>query len=394
MRILHVIPSVASCRGGPSEAVLAMVRSQIQLGLDSRIATTNDAGVDVLDVPLNAFVEHREVPVLFFPRWSPPVASLREFQHGIGFSSWLKGQMKHFDCFHVHGLFSSLSTCAMQLARSTGMPYLARPLGQLHPWSLKQSALKKQVYWALAERSNISGAAAVHCTSVQESEHVTKLISSARTLVVPHGVEPQPPIENAGTRLRQHLGIAAATPVILFLSRWHTKKNIPLLLEALSAIRSEPWILVLAGSSEDHALTASIHRRCAELDLLKRVIFPGHVSGEKKSLLLQGSDLFVLPSASENFGIAVAEALVHGTPVVTTPEVDIAYVVRQLNGGLIADAAPQPWTEALLTMLKQLGLTTQKERTRLAQAARNEFSWRSNAQELSRAYSTLKGVSS
>ncbi|NEP55104.1 MAG: glycosyl transferase family 1, partial [Moorea sp. SIO3C2] len=52
MKILHVIPSVASVHGGPSKAVIEMVKAQWDSGIESEIATTNDNGQNLLDVPL------------------------------------------------------------------------------------------------------------------------------------------------------------------------------------------------------------------------------------------------------------------------------------------------------------------------------------------------------
>jgi len=77
LRILHVIPSIAPVRGGPSLAILEMVKALRSQDVVAEIATTNDNGCDLLDVPLCQKTEHEEVPVWFFSRFSPPIYSIR-----------------------------------------------------------------------------------------------------------------------------------------------------------------------------------------------------------------------------------------------------------------------------------------------------------------------------
>ena len=75
MKILHVIPSLASVRGGPGEAVIELSGAQNKCGIFSEIITTNDNGPGLLDVPLASRTEYRGAGVRFFPRFSPPVNS-------------------------------------------------------------------------------------------------------------------------------------------------------------------------------------------------------------------------------------------------------------------------------------------------------------------------------
>ena len=79
MRVLHIIPSVSPVRGGPSKAVIDMVGALIVQGVDASIVTTNDDGANELDVPLSTPTRYKDVPVIFFKRWSPMVPALREF---------------------------------------------------------------------------------------------------------------------------------------------------------------------------------------------------------------------------------------------------------------------------------------------------------------------------
>ena len=364
--------------------MLAMCRALKAQDVEAEILTTDDAGPEVLPVITNRFIEHEGVNVCFLPRWSPRLGALREFQYSPELSPWLHMHLREYDGLHVHAIFSHFPTRTMQLARRSGVPYLARPLGQLDPWSLTQSAWKKRLYWRFIERNNLHNAQAIHCTSAIESANVSRLLPDSRVEVIPHGVEPCAQVQSAGEELQARLGIPQNHRIILFLARWHPKKNLPLLLQALGQLVSKEWTLVLAGQGSE-SYSKEIHSAIASHGLQQRVRVPGHVTGALKSLLLQGSDLFVLPSESENFGIAVAEALVSGLRCVVTQGVDLASVVQALDGGTVCEPTLSSLTSSLDAEL-QHPLHSKSE---LSERATARFSWAASAKRLKTLYSDL-----
>ena len=352
MKILHVIPSVAPIRGGPSEVILATVKALRSLGVEAEIVTTNDNGPDLLDVPTGVRLEYQEVPVWFFPRFSPPINFLREFAFSSRLTSWLWQNAARYDLLHIHAIFSYASTLAMVIARHQNIPYVVRPLGLLCQWSLQQSKLRKQIYLTLIERANLNNSCGLHLTAQKEKEEISSLNLKAPNFIIPHGVPIPPTISDAPQLLRQKLQLPEAVaptfwnqipagkrtktdePIILFMSRLHPKKALDYLIPALGKLVDQQFTFIIAGSGSPPYET-----QIDEL-LVKAGIYPrtrrlGFVQGELKDLLLQGADLFTLTSHSENFGIAVVEALAAGLPVVITPGVPLANVVEREGVGYV-----------------------------------------------------------
>jgi len=246
--------------------------------------------------------------------------------------------------------------------------------------------LKKQAYTFLIERHNLNRAAAIHCTSVSEAEDVRKFGITSPTITLPLGVNQPISLLNAKQKLHHLYEIPTEIPVVLFLSRLHPKKRPDLLMRSLGqlATQNHNFHLILAGSGEPDYID-ELKNLTASLGLTSQTSFAGFVTGENKQLLLQGSDIFVLPSFSENFGIAVAEAMVVGLPVIVTPGVQIAQDIAEAKAGLVVEGE----VDALANAIAQL-LISSELRQQLGENGKsltnNQYSWNAIAQNLASVY--------
>ena len=361
-----------------------MVASLRQQGMDASILTTNDDGPGIqAAMPRGRWHEQEvlgqeAVPVLAFGRWNTPVSALREFGIAQGFSRWLGQNARQYDLVHVHALFSYTTSLGMVQLRRQGVPYILRTIGQLNRWSLSQSPARKQLFLQLVDRANLQGAKALHFTSEAEREEAGDLHLATPTFVLPLGVPAPPEL----SLRRQQVGNTLRPTRLLFLSRLHPKKQLPLLFDALAVLKqchpAKPWQLDIAGEGDPEYLQQLQHH-CKALGLAAQVQWHGFAAGEAKQALLQQADWFVLPSASENFGIAAAEALMAGTPVVLSPGVALAAQVHSAQAGLVCE----PTVDALSTCLEEcLEAPTLQMRQAARQLAEQQFSWSSISRQL------------
>ena len=367
MKVLHVIPSISPLRGGPSVAALEMTAALRQTGVDARILSTDDHGPGSLcDLPIGQWSAVEGVPVLLFRRWAAPVAAVRDFAFSPGLSRWLRAHGQQFDLLHIHALFSYPSSGAMAYARSAGIPYVVSTIGQLCVWSLQQGSRRKRLYLRLLERANLEGAAALHFTTSAEEDEARQLGLTAPGLVLPLGVKAPP-----------GLPCPEVVPPVrfLFLSRLHPKKRLEVLLDALALVQARApgaaWQLAIAGDGEPDYVT-SLRQRAQDLRLGDRCHWLGFLEGRAKWEELAVAHWFVLPSASENFGIAAIEALAVGTPPILSPGVAIAEQIQATGAGWMVPGQVEPLAERLIAALA--GPTAEMS-SAARQLASESFSW-------------------
>ncbi len=387
LRILQIVPSISLVYGGPSQMVLGFSQGLAAQGAEVTILTTDangDVDQDPLDVPLNCAIAQDGYQIYYF-RCAP----FRRYKFSWGLLTWLALNAHEFDIAHIHALFSPVSSLAAAIARAQKLPYVLRPLGTLDPADLQKKRHLKQLYAALLERPNLAGAAALHFTSDQEAKVSERFGVVTRDWVMPLGVVAGDEVSaEAIASVRQRFGVSSDRPLILFMSRIDPKKGLDLLLPALEQIhaRGSAFHLVLAGANpQDAHYESQIRAQVKASPLADCTTFTGFVSGEAKLALLQAADLFVLPSYYENFGIAVAEAMAAGVPVVISDQVHIWAGIQDSRSGWVVPCAVPALTDAIHEALHHPD--DRRQRGANAQAyAKQHFSWEAIARQMLEAY--------
>ncbi|MDZ8236393.1 MAG: glycosyltransferase [Nostoc sp. ChiQUE01a] len=387
MKVLHVIPSIAKVRGGTSQAVLDMVKALQITNVNAEIATTNDDGDNLLDVPLRKCISYNHVRVWFFDRFSPNIKAIREYAFAGELTQWLWQNISQYELVHVHALFSYPSTIAMAIARWKNIPYIVTPHGLLCEWSLQQSTRKKQTYLKLIEQANLDGSQMLHFTSEKEQQEVSLLGLHKPNFVLPLGISLPTKIADARQRLRQQFNIPADEPVILFLSRLHSKKGLEYLIPALGKLTHHRFTFILAGNGTPD-YEGQIESLLVSHGLRDRTFVVGFVEGQTKDILMQGSDLFVLTSHSENFAVSVLESLAVGVPVLVTPGVALASVVKQNQLGYVPNLDIAAIAQALEHYFNNTQ-TAQKMGERARQLISEKYTLEKTALQMQQIYQTV-----
>ena len=352
MKILHVVASLQPASGGPAVSVSRLATEQARLGHDVSIAAFDEGyrgvalptvGVRRVLIPSSFFSEHGR-------GWSP------------SFRRTVKAEARQADIVHNHGLWMWPNAYAREAAVAAGKPLVISPRGMLEPWSLNRSKVRKAVAWRLFEKRNVQSAAMFHATAESEAESIRQAVfpvrrarsgqpheaeqecgnadrlrSAVPVVVAPNGVDlPDLGLKPEREVLQDRFPELKGRRWVAFMSRLHPKKGLDVLLRAWEPLQTglaagqrrearaqrgqdkkTGPVLVLAGP-DLIGYRKDVERMVRELGVEDSVVITGELLGEDKNCLLANADVFVLPSYSENFGIAVAEAMSWGRPVIAS----------------------------------------------------------------------------
>jgi glycosyltransferase involved in cell wall biosynthesis len=213
----------------------------------------------------------------------------------------------------------------------------------LDPWFKRTyplKHLKKMLYWPWAEYRVLRDARAVFFTSAEERLLARQSFRPYRAneIVVKYGTagpkgDPQAELAAFYARFPQLRGRRLA----IFLGRLHEKKGCDLLIQAFAQTLASDstWQLVLCGPDQV-GWQAQLNALAERMNIAHRITWAGMVAGEVKWGALRASEIFVLPSHQENFGISVAEALACGVPAMISNKVNIWREVQSSGAGMVA----------------------------------------------------------
>lgn len=357
--ILMTIAGLDQSAGGPSKSVTALAESVASEEMKVSLYTL-DAGQELsvsIEDDLKYELQLYKTNGSFFNR-----------RHAlIRMAEDLKKRLKLSDSclLHNHGLWLTVNRLSAQVARKTGVPLVISTRGMAEPWALNYRKRKKQLAWFLYQNRDLKSARILHATSEQEAKSLRGLGLKNPIAVVPNGVDIPP--------LRKEIKKSERLRTLLFLSRIHPVKGLVNLVDAWNLVRPKGWRVLIVGPDEvGHR--KELQERISRYQLNNQFEFIGPVYDQRKLKLFSNADVFILPSFSENFGIAVAEALANGIPVITTKGTPWRDLVSN-NCGWWVDTGVEPLAEAIRDALSLSDTERVEMGLRGRDLIKNSYTW-------------------
>ncbi len=325
MRILHVISSLRAALGGPTEVVRTLSAVLLRDGHSVEAVT--------LDAPTDEEIH----------RFPIPVHALGPARGSYGYTPallpWLQRERGRFDAVLVHGLWQYSGFAAWRAFAGTSTPYYVYPHGMLDPWFKRRfplKHLKKWLYWPWGEYRVLRDARAVLFTCQEEARLAPESFALYRAHSVITGLgTTMPPSGDAEAFFAQFPSLRGHR-LMLFMGRLHPKKGCDLLLDAYASVLggNPDWRLVFAGPDEV-GFQRELMDTATARGIADRVVYTGLLRDAAKWGAFAAAEVFALPSHQENFGIAVAESLACGVPVLISNAVNIWREVDAAHAGLV-----------------------------------------------------------
>lgn len=367
MKAIHVVPGISKEASGPSYSVVRLCESLIENGQDVTLAALDGA---TLPEPSNFL---KTFPVGWGPRRLGRSPAMRQ---------WLaeKAASGAVDVIHNHSLWMMPNVYAGQVAQRSNVPLVVSPRGTLSRWAMQSGSPLKRVFWPALQRPALRATECFHATADSEYEDIRRMGFRQPVAVVPNGIDIPELLPKAKRNYR----------TLLFLGRIHPIKGLDLLLPAWRAVqdRCPQWQLQIAGP-DNRGYLGEMRSLAGELRV-QRVEFSGPLVGARKWQAYRDADLFILPTYSENFGMAVAEALAQECPAIVTRGAPWQGLEREHCGWWVNNSLD----ELIKTLFEAM---TASETVRMEMGARGrswmrrEFDWLSISESMMEVYQWLKG---
>lgn len=381
MKIIHLISSLSNEFGGPAKSVPHLVNGLNKLGLQNIIISPRQRQEDPNDIVEKFKLKSKSVHASHL---------LGRVLYSKSLYSTVERELTTDAIIHVHTLWTYPAFVGFTLANKYKLPLVVSSRGMLYSWSLQRGKLQKALAMFLFQKKLLKYASVIHITEPRELSGVPDMDLDRKSRLVPNGVDLDE-FSNPCKALKI-IGKNRFDPKkkhVLFMSRVDRKKGLIYLVKSWIELSQKftEWDLVIAGPVQDVKYFQEINDLITRASLNKRVHWLGMLKNEERLSIFQRSDLFVLPSYSENFGIVIAEALAAGLPVITTHGTPWSEINQHKAGWWVELTQP-----AVMAALSNAFALSQKELDKKGAAGRllvKGYSWDIQATKMAKVYAEV-----
>ncbi|GAB4293177.1 MAG: glycosyltransferase [Myxococcota bacterium] len=352
LSVLFVTPYYAPAweYGGIPRATYDLAQALVSAGAEVFVVTT-DAHTRYQRVQaLDKWVVEDDVKVFRIANLSNRLVYRAGLPVPIGGMAALHSALPSVDIIHLHGHRHLLNHIVVDILYRRKIPYVFSGHGSVP--AIESKVTLKRIYDSLVGRRILDGARlyiAVSNIEVLQLRAAGMKEPKIRKIYNPVPAPPEGLLSRRGF-FRADWLISQESPMVLFLGKITPRKGVDILLRAFAKMRTPRARLVISGGALGQGLLP--YKKMGEsLGISERVIFTDHLAPSERFHALLDADVLAYPSRDEIFGLAAAEALLVGTPVVASNDSGLAEILR-LTGG--ARLVPYGDAEALAQSLDEL----------------------------------------
>jgi glycosyltransferase involved in cell wall biosynthesis len=339
-RVALVIPAYlpATDYGGPVVKLRGLVSALTDLGALPEVWAA-DYGPGRGRVPAGRHLVEG-IPVRYFRRvagyhWSPVVPQ-----------AVVAGSRCDADIAHCLGMRDGMTHFAALGFRRGNTPYVVETLGMHLP--LVRGLGRKRLYDRFLGASYLSGSAGLIATSERE-EAALRSAGAQQTWLRYNPVQAMDATPE-GAESRLGLGLPADAPMVGWVGRISRSKGLDLLVQAIAQLSDAH--LALVGPDDGDGALGVLERAVEASGMQRRVHLLGPLWDDARDRFLASIDAFVLPSVTENFGNAAAEAAAVGLPVVVSDQCGLADLLRRLGAATVVPLEVRALRDAVAAALE------------------------------------------
>lgn len=346
------------------------------------LATTQTVELRVLTTDSNGLATRNKISVDSFPKRFSSGYQVYYCQrdYGVSFSMSLlrrlPAMVRWADVVHLTAVYSASTIPTLALCRLMHKPVVWSPRGSLQRWEGSSRPNLKRLWEFICNYLCDKERVTLHFTSDKELLESTARIGRASVVVITNGVD-------TVRRPKDYSHEKPKSLRLMYLGRLDRIKGIENLLTALKEVDGLVTLSICGEGSNGYA--GNLKALTERLGIAERVKFEGHVTGEEKTKCFARSDVFIMPSFSESFGLSTAEALSYGLPVIASKGTPWSEV-ETVGCGLWVENDPESLSAAIKRMSK---MPLEEMGRRGREWMSREFSWDVIAGKMFKVYEGL-----